>query len=231
MTQFDLNQKIGDIVAEQPEAMNVFKRHKIDFCCGGDRPLAEAIREQNLNPDQILQELAGLQPKAENDVLNFREMGAGELADYIVRTHHAFLDKILPELSELSTKILRVHCKRHGDTLFKLHSLVHQLKTALEQHLIKEEAFLFPMLKEYERDPSEPLRRDIERYANETETEHDDAGKILKEMRKLTDEYRAPSDACATYRLTFKRLEELESDLFQHIHLENNILLKRPMYV
>ena len=36
-----------------------------------------------------------------------------------------------------------------------------------------------------------------------------------------------PADGCASYRTLYTGLEELESDLHQHIHLENNILFPR----
>ncbi|HYH03210.1 MAG TPA: iron-sulfur cluster repair di-iron protein [Bacillota bacterium] len=231
MTQINLNQRIGEIVAELPEAVDVFKRYQIDFCCGGNRSLSEAIEEQKLDPDEVLNQLAIAAPVHAKTTVDYRTMSSGELIDYIVHQHHGFLYHILPELSELTTKILRVHCHKHPDILFKIHSLFHQLKTELEQHLIKEEEFLFPMIKEFEQKSTVTLRQSIEQYLAQSETEHDTAGKILKELRQLTDDYQVPTEGCATYRLTYRKLEELESDLFQHIHLENNILFKRSLLV
>jgi regulator of cell morphogenesis and NO signaling len=228
MTQFNLNQNIGDIVTQEPQAIEVFKNYRIDFCCGGNRPLGEAIREQNLNPNEVLNQLEAIQPHLINQLTDFNEMSNSDLVHYIQKTHHDYLHKILPELSELTTKILRVHCRNHGDSLFKVHSLFHQLKTELEQHLIKEEELLFPLLKGVEGNLDDA--NFIRRYVAETEEEHESAGKILKELRQITNDYKLPNDACTTYRLTFQKLKELEADLFQHIHLENNILLKRPGY-
>ena len=56
--------------------------------------------------------------------------------------------------------------------------------------------------------------------------EHEAAGEILTKLRTITNQFRAPEDGCGTYRLVYQLLEELETDLHQHIHLENNILLK-----
>ena len=224
MDQFDLNQNIGDIVAREPQAMDVFKHYGIDFCCGGNRPLIEAINEQSLDPNEVLDKLESIKPQPKLD-RNFNAMSNTKLVDYIVQTHHQFLYKILPELSELTTKILRVHCRNHGDSLFKIHSLFHQLKADLEQHLIKEEELLFPLIKDMEKNPDNSSF--INRYLTESEEEHELAGKILKELRQITDDYQPPADACTTYQLTFQKIEELEVDLFQHIHLENNILFKR----
>jgi len=108
-----------------------------------------------------------------------------------------------------------------------VHKLFHTLKTELEQHLIKEEEILFPMIKRYEAEPSDDLYKNMKETTAETEEEHEAAGDILKELREITAEYTVPQDGCGTYRRTFEILEELEADLFQHIHLENNILFHR----
>src|SRR5690606_31925889 len=154
------------------------------------------------------------------------KMSSGELVDYIVNTHHVFVKEILPEIGSLTTTILRVHGPNHS-SLFKVHKLFHNLKTELEQHLIKEEEILFPAIKAYEASPSKELLENINTTMKETEDEHEAAGGILKELRKITEDYRLPEDGCDTYRRTFERMEALEADLFQHIHLENNILFRR----
>ena len=59
------------------------------------------------------------------------------------------------------------------------------------------------------------------------EHEHAVAGQALAEMRRLTGGYQPPRDACNTFRVLYHQLEELESDLHTHIHLENNILFPR----
>jgi len=129
------------------------------------------------------------------------------------------LRKTLPRLSELTTKILRVHGSNH-ESLFRVHKLFHSLKAELEQHLIKEEEILFPVIREYDANPSSELLNKISAVMKETEDEHDAAGGILKELRKVTNDYSVPEDGCNTYRRAFDKLEELEADLFRHIHLE-----------
>lgn len=157
---------------------------------------------------------------------DFRRMKSGDLIDYIVNTHHIFLKNTLPEVSELSAKILRVHGPNHNE-LFKVHRLFSNLKTELDQHLIKEEEILFPLIKEYDVNQSSELLEKINTVMKETEDEHEGAGDILKALRKITEDYKVPDDGCTTFRLTYSKIQEIESDLFQHIHLENNILFKR----
>jgi len=97
----------------------------------------------------------------------------------------------------------------------------------LEQHLIKEEEIVFPLIKEYEVNPSPELLEKTLNVINELEGEHEEAGNVLKELRRITNGYKMPSDGCQSYDLTFKGFELLESDTFQHIHLENNIMFPR----
>ncbi len=227
MSKFNTSLSIGEIVASLPKASEVFKKYHIDFCCGGNRLLSEAIKEQQLNEDEILQELdeAEKETEAYKNQTDFVKLSRNELIDYIVSTHHSFLKITLPEISELTTKILRVHGTNHEE-LFQVHKLFHNLKTDLEQHLIKEEELLFPLIKEYDQEPSKELLAKISNVMSETESEHEAAGDILKELRRITKDFVVPDDGCNSFRLTYDKIQELEADLFQHIHLENNILFK-----
>ena len=56
------------------------------------------------------------------------------------------------------------------------------------------------------------------------ELEHDSAGRGAKEICALSSNYTPPEDACFSYRRSISALREFETDLHQHIHLENNIL-------
>ena len=61
------------------------------------------------------------------------------------------------------------------------------------------------------------------------EHEHDSAGKALRAMRFASGAYVAPEGACASYQALYRVLGEFETDLHQHIHLENNILFPRAL--
>lgn len=49
-------------------------------------------------------------------------------------------------------------------------------------------------------------------------------GELLKEMRKLANDYIPPEDACQPFQLLYEELRQLEEDTHLHIHKENNIL-------
>lgn len=229
MKTFSSTQSLGEIVVILPKASEVFKHYKIDYCCGGNRPLIEAIKEQKLNEDEVLKKLneAFEESKKLGEISkDFRELSPRELIDYIENKHHTYVKRALPELNELTTKIMRVHGANH-EVLFKVHRDFSTIKAELEQHLIKEEDILFPLVKDYERSPNSDLLNKIRKVKNELEDEHEAVGNIIKELRIITREYKIPDDVCGTYCMTFDKLQEFEADLFQHIHLENNILFKK----
>lgn len=226
---FTGNERLGEVVASFPGAAGLFKRYKIDFCCGGDRILAAVLQEQGLEKDAILAELNQAyadQLQTPTNQTDWRTAPLDRLIDHIVNTHHGYLQRELPIISDLTTKVLRVHGGAHKE-LAKVHRLFHMLKLELEQHLITEEEVLFPLIKEYANKPSGELRDKALAVVDDIENEHDNAGDIIKELDELTGHYTVPADACASYRLVYQKLTELEADLFQHIHLENNILHRR----
>jgi regulator of cell morphogenesis and NO signaling len=231
MSTFHSSQKIGEIVTKFPKAADILKEYRIDFCCGGDRPLLTAIKEQDLSEPEILDRINRLYEELKNvktEDRNWVEAPFGELIDHIVNTHHAYLNAELPRISELTTKILRVHGENHPE-LSKVHKLFHTLKMELEAHLIKEETIQYPAIKEYEKNKTEQSLKKAVSVNKELESEHTAAGDILKELRKVTNDFTAPEDGCNTYKITYAKLEEMENDTFQHIHLENNILFPRLM--
>ncbi|MEW9096626.1 MAG: iron-sulfur cluster repair di-iron protein [Clostridiaceae bacterium] len=226
---FKSSHKIGDIVVNFPKAMDVFRRHGIDFCCGGNRPLIDAIKEDNLNEEEVLKDLHDEYEKIDSlikEEVNWLNISYNDLIDYIVNKHHGFLNEELPIVSELTTKILRVHGENHPE-LSKVYKLFHNLKMELEEHLIKEEEIVFPLIEKYEKEGSKEALDKAIKIIEELEAEHTGAGDILKELRKITHNYEIPKDGCNTYKYTYDKLQEIELDLFNHIHLENNIMFPR----
>lgn len=230
---FKLNDTVGNIVTEFSGAADILKENKIDFCCGGDRKLDEAVREDlgdSSKTEKILNQINENYSEKKDyyaEIEDPKNLSQSQLVEYIVDKHHGFLQQNLPQLSELTTKILRAHRENHGDLLKKVHRLFSTLKMELEEHLIKEEEEIFPLIVEYSQTEADPDSAQSLAGILELKEEHDTAGDIIKELRELTNDYQLPEDACNSFKLTYQLLQELESDLFQHIHLENNIFFAR----
>ncbi|MNZ95899.1 Iron-sulfur cluster repair protein ScdA [compost metagenome] len=222
------NMIIRDIVLRFPKSADYFRKQKIDFCCGGNRPLQDAALERNLPIDQLLQELAELaanHPQIEEGD-SWVDAKSEDLIQHIVDKHHRYLREELPEIQKGVTKVARVH----GDSdahLLEVERLFGQLRQELLEHTDKEEATVFPKMINWELGQDQEVLVKLLAAINELEAEHDAAGAILKKLREVTGDFQPPAHACTTYRTTYARLEELEGMTFTHVHLENNILFPR----
>jgi regulator of cell morphogenesis and NO signaling len=224
---FTTTSLVKDIVNEAPKTSDVFKKHRIDFCCGGNIPLSTAAQERSLNIDELLQELTTVYENSDlnEDVTVWTNSSSKEIIQHIIEHYHRPLDEELHSLSPYVTKVSRVHGERHPE-LLEVFVLFSELKKELLEHTAKEEATSFPLLLTLD-DPRTENKEEIIETIRELEKEHDHAGDILKKLREITDDFTPPADGCGTYRLVYKRLELLEGHTFMHVHLENNILFPR----
>lgn len=222
---------VGEIATANPSAARVFEKHGIDYCCGGGRPFDLARREKGLSAEQILAEVE--QAKPTGDARDWATAPLPELADHIVNTHHTYLRAALPALDQRLAKVIAAHGPNHGDSLLPLRQTLQGLVEELTAHMMKEEMILFPLIKRIEAAQKAGAGLpgahcgSVNNPIRVMEYEHDSAANALREMRRVTGDYALPADACNTYRALFEGLQELETDLHLHIHLENNILFPR----
>ncbi|MCL2888514.1 MAG: iron-sulfur cluster repair di-iron protein [Elusimicrobia bacterium] len=209
---------VGEMATLEHKSIAVFKELGIDFCCGGKQNLKKALKEKNITAEAFITKLEKLKKTAKKEV-DFKKMTPRALAGYIDDKHHAYLHKALPEIGALAAKVLGVHGARHQE-LFEIYKLFGRLKTDLEQHLIKEETMLFPAITDLNKNEK------LKKLAREIKKEHEEAGALLDDIRVLTHNYNLPDDACMSFENLYDSLQEMEDDLHEHIHLENNILLK-----
>lgn len=218
---------VKDIVNEMPKASDVFKRHRIDFCCGGAIPLNQAAAENSVDINELTQELSELYKRgsrSENREV-WTDSSSEDIIRHIQEKYHDPLREELAQLSPYVTKVSKVHGGNHPE-LVRVRELFFALKNELLEHTQKEDDRTFPLILKLEEGNVEN-RDEIINEIIELEKEHDVAGNILKELREVTSDFALPMDACGTYTLVYKRLEMLESETFMHVHLENNILFPR----
>ncbi len=215
--------KVGQLAAEHPLATRVFARHGIDYCCGGGRPLEEVCGEKGLATDSILGEIQKeLESPDAADAKSWERAPLGELVDHILETYHLPLREELPRLEMMARKVFEVHREKDPEVLAELLSVYLALKIELEQHMLKEEQILFPMIHAGQGGMAGgPVSVMMQ--------EHDSAGDALRRLRELTGDYEVPAEACNTWRALWHGLAALEASLHSHIHLENNILFPRAL--
>lgn len=225
---FSENSLVKDIVNEVPKTSDIFKRYRIDFCCGGNIPLIQAASEQSVNLTQLMEDLKEIYLKEEKQKDNLEvwtDSTSTEIIEHIQSHYHRPLLEELTHLSPYVTKVAKVHGGSHPE-LVKVYELFYEFKKEMIEHTAKEDETVFPMLLQLEQ-PDVENREEMIAFITELEKEHDHAGELLRLLRETTSDYKLPLDACGTYTLVYKRLEKLEADTFMHVHLENNILFPR----
>ncbi|HVZ09693.1 iron-sulfur cluster repair di-iron protein [Rhodopila sp.] len=221
---------VGDIAATLPGATAVFRRTKLDFCCGGRASLAAAAAAKGLDLTRLEAELADLvaaarpaEPPVETDAL----------IDRILTRFHDVHRRELPELTRLARRVEAVH-RAHADVPAGLADLLEQITVDLESHMRKEEQVLFPMMRrESDRMSGQQAGQQVDRHPMIGQpiammvAEHDDHGAYLRRLEALTHDFIPPADACPTWRALYTGARKFADDLVEHIHTENNILFPR----
>src|SRR5699024_1603942 len=166
MHTFTAQDKPADIVKIFPKASDLFKQRRIDFCCNGNKPLADVFLDENYDGHIVLDELNQAYAdwkKEDHEITDWDSMSYGELVDHyelsdwgsmcylelvyhIVHKLHAFLNEELPALDEFVTKVFRVHGSSYAH-LKELHRLYNAFKTEMEGHMVSEESDVFPLIK------------------------------------------------------------------------------------
>lgn len=212
--------KLGDIAAANPAATRVFLRHELDFCCGGQRSLAEACERAGLDPDLIAAEIAAEAERPGDQRWESRPLA--DLADHIEERFHAALRRDVPPLIEAARKVERVHAAKPAVPA-GLTEHLSRFWTELQAHMNKEESILFPLIRRGDRGQSAYMPVRVMQH------EHDSHAGDLTKIRELTGDLAPPPHACATWRALYDGLAHLEAELMEHIHLENNILFLRAV--
>ena len=211
---------LAELATAHPAASRVFHRHGLDFCCGGRRPLADACEERGLDAVTVINEIAR-ESVAQPQTPRWDTAPIPSLIDFIVTRYHDRLRSELPELAALARKVEGKHAEKPTCPRGLADHLVVMHENVL-MHLAKEEKVLFPLIKDgMGRMATGPVRV--------MEQEHDDHREALMRVRELTNDMTAPPEACTSWRALYLRLDELEADLMEHIHLENNVLFRRVL--
>ncbi|MBI5427120.1 MAG: iron-sulfur cluster repair di-iron protein [Nitrospinae bacterium] len=227
----DIHSTINDFIKQDVRRAAVFERLGIDCCCGGQKTLAEACAGKGLDPRNVLSQIYEDQPSQEipKTGTDLRDATLTELADHVEQTHHVHEKQAMPRLADLIEKVMGRHGNAHQE-LKALKTAFDALRSDMEQHMMKEEKILFPMIRKLDADVtgefhcgpiSSPIRVML--------MEHDRADGLLKEIRRLTADYAVPGDACQSYRTMLDELKAFEADLRLHMHKENEYLFPRTL--
>ncbi|MBA6157310.1 iron-sulfur cluster repair di-iron protein [Tenacibaculum sp. S7007] len=219
---------VADYVTENIKTAHIFKKHGIDFCCGGGISIEKACAKKNVDLAVLEKELSEVD--AVKDLIeDYDKWDLDFLMIYIENVHHTYVRESLPLISQYANKVAKVH-GHHYEEVVIINQLFHEVANELTSHLQKEEQVLFPLIKQLVTAKKEGAKNitapfgTVNNPIKMMEHEHENAGDIFKEISRLTNNYTPPAEACNTFKALYAKLEEFEQDLHQHIHLENNIL-------
>lgn len=203
----------------------------LDYCCRGHRSLKEACLEKGLDPHQVMSRLQETPVSKEDESgPDWRAVPLADLVEHLETHHHAYLKKALPQIAVLMEKVRRAHAARHPE-LNALAERLADLRAELEPHLMKEEDLLFPALRRAlaSREKGAELGPALGPPIAVMTREHEQAGRLLEQIRSLTRNFQVPADGCTAYRALMESLRALEADTHRHIFLENTVLFPRAL--
>jgi regulator of cell morphogenesis and NO signaling len=227
---------ISDIVVNDYRTADVFRKYGINFCCGGKIALDAACRARGLDTYEIITELEiASQKRCVTPSLSYDNWSISFLTEYISNVHHSYLIKAFPEIEDYLGRFVEGHFSKFH-YLHELQADFRQLHQELIPHMQQEENIIFPYIRQIENAylKDEPyaallvrtLRKPVE---NMMQHEHVLVSQTLLKFRGFTGNYAVPLNACVNHKVTFMKLRELDSDLVEHMHLENNILFPKSL--
>lgn len=168
------------------------------------------------------------------DNKDYDEWELGMLADYIVATHHQYIKDNAESLNGLAIKV----AEHHGENNPELHRVAtstHHFLQDLLNHITNEEEVLFPVIRQLlskKDNPSEVLNYEagtLDHPIRILLREHEIAGEDLNFLRRITNNFAPPKNACNSFTYLYEKLKEFESDLYLHLRIENDYLFPRAL--
>jgi len=234
-TTIDIKERtVGELAVELPLSIRVFEAWKIDYCCGGSTPLADAVADAGKTIDEFTAALDAQATVPDNAARDW--MSSDRLSDTlatmsadIMSMYHAYTRDELQTLEPLAQKVLGVHGDRRPE-LDDVLALVCALRDDMLPHMLKEEQILFPYVTQLEQgNAPTPFFGTVRNPVRKMMAEHDRVGELLAQLRNVTEDYTPPASACFSYRELYRRLSDFEQRTHEHIHIENNLYFPRAI--
>jgi len=234
--RIDRDLSVSEIVTHDYRTADVFRKYGIDFYSGDKWSLGRICEAKYIDLGKIKKELEDcIRTVCLPSSLKFDEWNIDFLTDYIINVHHQYLKKALPEARDYLANLVSEE-QNDISGLADLFKIFTELSNDMFPHLQQEETIIFPYIKQishayYNKESYagllvRTLRKPVE---NVMQHEHESVNRFLRQMRKYTDYYTVPGQASISQQVTFLKLLEIDNDLVQHLHLENDVLFPRAI--
>jgi regulator of cell morphogenesis and NO signaling len=229
---------INDIIQQDHRTVDVFRKYGIEYCCSGRFPLEMICLNKGLDFEQVKKELeAATRVVQLPNTLAYDTWSIDFLTSYITNIHHQFLRATLPGTAQIVRHFADEHVKKYP-YMQEVAGLFEVLKKELLPHIQHEEETIFPYICQvvhawenndiYGRLLVKTLRKPLNLMMHQ---EEDVLSAQMLKIRQHANNYQVPEKACVSHQVALARLKELDSDLMQHIYLENEILFPRAIKI
>lgn len=231
---FTSETKMKDIALSSPAGRRVLEDAGLDYCCGGGKSLREACLRADVSAEEVLKRLRENSKDISPDEANWISAPLSDLTRHIRERHHRYVREAISRIQALLEKVAAKHGERRPEIRLVRTRFI-EIGQEMIMHMQKEEQILFPYIDALEKAKithgfvEPPFFQTVRNPIQAMMSEHDFAGDLVKQIRKLSGDYTPPADACTSYRALYQDLREFEADLHQHVHLENNILFPRAI--
>ena len=228
------NNTVAEVVTYNIKTADIFKKHGIDFCCGGGISIRKSMRKETIFLSTELEQELSLVNNPVSNAYNYDNWKLDFLVDHIENIHHSYVEENTAIVLQYAAKVAKVH-GHHYTEVVEINKLFIEVAQELAAHMKKEELILFPFIKQLVKADKEGVKVNQPHFGTVNnpiammEEEHENAGDIFKDIKKLSNNYTPPEGACNTFKALYAKLDEFEQDLHQHIHLENNILFPKAI--
>jgi regulator of cell morphogenesis and NO signaling len=231
---FSTETRVNEIALSNPGARRVLEDAGVDYCCGGGKSLQDACLHAGVTAEEILKRLRQNSELAGPADAEWTNASLADLTRHIRERHHQYVRDSIPRVRGLLAKIREKHGAKHRK-IEEIEKLFGDVAREMTAHMQKEEQILFLYIDALERSANgngsvePPFFQTVRNPIHAMMKEHDSAGDLVRRIRKASNEYKAPADACTSYQATYQELRQFEEDLHLHVHLENNILFPRAV--
>jgi len=231
---FSTETRVNEIALSNPSARRVLEDAGVDYCCGGGKSLQGACLHAGVTTDEILKRLRQNRELVGPGDTEWATAPLADLTRHIRERHHQYVRDSIPRVRALLAKIREKHGPKHRE-IGEIERLFGDVAREMTAHMQKEEQILFPYIDALERSANgggtvePPFFQTVRNPIHAMMKEHDSAGDVVRQIRKASNDYKAPADACTSYLATYQELRQFEEDLHLHVHLENNILFPRAV--
>lgn len=207
----DASELVGELVGRRPLALSILEARGIDPRSGAS--LEYACRRQSIDPAALLDEVAAAERQVE---ARWGRASLAALIDDVLRPYHA---EFAAQIERAERAIELAGCRCAPGAHPPLVRLLRELQADFDSHVGKEENVLFPWLLDQPRTAAAPMRAMV--------LEHADTVLLVHAIHMAAAACFASATPAALEARA--RVAAIESSLCEHMHLENEELLRRAL--